>query len=548
MPSIRCDIHDLPPPLVESMTAATQGKPPSGFAVAQVGAWGAKFAGMVVGFVAGPIMLALFVHRNVKVGQWLSPDNAVLLTGPVIVSMVLAIACLRLLWLRRHPLADSIVVTPDVVLRVGIDGRSVTIHSFSDLPYDLKQALTSTLSQVLKENESARSGASPEPWLQNLASRKAPLNLGRSLAAAARVVVAAVITGILVTATAYALNLRLLEQSLWRSAEANGTYEGYAEYLNGLPKERLPALASAVTAVEVRRPLAEARRDDLLFQDAVASRNPWSLRAYRRRMPGGRHLAEVDSAITAIYDEAERIYLDKAKEDKRKPEVIDAMRGLFKYARSSANPKLHVAFMPVKGLDGHQIEKAIAALTGSRKVVPVEPAFTAEKNRARETSFQDALAGMLGSLYGGHLITVTDEPAVKGEPRVLIQYEVKPSGSVYQLKDDDTKPASKRPLFPGILMNLEATLQIPSPDALPPDDMASGLRIGFNAKPDSEITVRSEADAAMVYNRMADNAFRDFLTSLKFAYGLLGPIEPPGMHIGPFSARDETARYGYREP
>lgn len=279
--------------------------------------------------------------------------------------------------------------------------------------------------------------------------------------------------------------------------------------------------------------VAEAltRFDDASFRVAREQKTAAALRGYRRRFPRGRHFDAAKEALRAMY----RAALEKHRVRGAGPEVdaagVEGLGALLAHLcdRDPETAVLRVAFLPVEGLEGGPIEAAMQAATGSTKVHPVGPSFSAAANAARHRGLLEALGQGLRWTVGD--LFVLAEGALdetRREPRILVRYRVRGTGVPYSLVSEEALPPARRNVYVGIAIDLDFTIQVPGPLGELADDPAVGARVSVAAVPAPNFKVRgltpdAGAFARAVYDRMAQTASDDLATSVARALALLPP-------------------------
>jgi hypothetical protein len=308
-------------------------------------------------------------------------------------------------------------------------------------------------------------------------------------------------------------------------AEAGALFEerAYQEALREPTASSMRGYLSDLDGLKLEgkhRAEAEARLDDLAYQEALKAQTAAALRAYRKEMAKGRHQAEAGEALRALYQEARKRYMAQAEGSD--PQAIAGMNAILTALAEKDEPRVPLCFLPVAGLDGDSIERAIANVTGSTRVQPVGPAFTAEKNTARQQELTNVMRAALAKLVGADLMDLQPGTIDEAGPRFLVRYKVKASGSIYSPESQKGLPLKERTIYPGIEIDMDFTAQVPGPELTPENDPEKGYRyfIAAQPAPDFEVwtTEGQEPQAEAVYDQMGATAFQDFEERLLGAY------------------------------
>lgn len=290
------------------------------------------------------------------------------------------------------------------------------------------------------------------------------------------------------------------------------------------------------TPLAEHAPLALERLDDASFEKVRESHRAASFREYLRDWPKGRNRDAARERLRELYRAATERYRKQVAGPGTSPEAVQGMLALLEHLRKEdpVTATVPICFLPVAGLEGGKIEELVSALTGSKKVHPVEPAFTAEANKRRNglvVGYIDrALKRVLGDLFVPQWWSPS---AVRDRPRFLVHYEVRATGRAYGVTSEESLPPAERNQYVGIAIEFDFTIQVPEGDQPLTDDPDQGHRFGFVARPAPNFSVAGaqspEVFARKVYDRMAETAFDEFTRKLAEAYGLgLPPSGHPG--------------------
>ncbi len=276
---------------------------------------------------------------------------------------------------------------------------------------------------------------------------------------------------------------------------------------------------------------ADMAYEDARLSESVASGTATSLRAFRFEFSDGRHDEASRGALRDLYREAEKRYAGTA--ERADPESAEGIKALLAHLRDTdvETMVVPVCFLPVEGLQGQEIERAIKQETGAKRVIPVSPAFTAELNVQRQglvvRRMNQALRAVVGDLFE---LREAPPEKTRNQPRFLVRYKVVGTGAIYSSQSEEKLPMAERTLFVGIAMGFECSIQLPEGQAPLVDDPEAGHCFTLMAEPATSFSAGHEgqslgAYAAAVYNTMASTAFDDFKNALVRTYGLGEPKE-----------------------
>lgn len=310
---------------------------------------------------------------------------------------------------------------------------------------------------------------------------------------------------LLLTGAATYANAVAEERSLWNFAVLFDNEREYRYYLEDAP-------------FGWHRDEALVLVDDRAYDEADTATK---LRDYQKRYPQGRHVEEAREKVRQMYRDAEARYLDQtAAAAGADPKAIEGMKALLAFLRESDQPRVGILFLPAEGIDGAAAEAEARERAGVDAVVPVGPSFTAEMNRAREGRMIDSIQTSFRLLFAQELFDLRPGSLEAPEPRFLIRYEVVGSGETYVHVDAMGNALPDSPVYVGIKILFDFSLQAPG-SAHPPDpDPARGFRFSMGVEPPAQFGSGSGVRGEAVYELMVDAAFFSFARALAEAYGL----------------------------
>jgi len=319
----------------------------------------------------------------------------------------------------------------------------------------------------------------------------------------------------LLTPAAFGVNLLQREMRAWQGATAADNSRAYATYLEVAP-------------LQWYETEARQRFDDRTFTEAKASGKATPLRTYLADFPSGRHVQEAQTALAALYGNAERVY--RAGAGDADPEAADGMSALLRYLGQQMSPLVTIAFAEPEGIDGKAIDAYLRASTGSSKIHGVGPSFTAERNSAREYRVVDAMQAAIRRVFGEDLLDLRAGTMEDEGPRFLVRYRVTGSGDYYTARSQDGLPLEARDIYAGIRLAFDFSTQVPGSEFPPDPDPLQGYLFHTEALPAANFSVRSASafgaaaapDESSVYDTMVDTAFQRFTEELAMAFGLNG--------------------------
>lgn len=318
------------------------------------------------------------------------------------------------------------------------------------------------------------------------------------------------------TGAAVSLNLVANELREWSVAQEGDSHHSYMGYV---------ARAPLGWHVEQARVLA----DDRLFAWARARDTVSGFRKYLRTLPEGRWSAQARQHIDGLIVRARDDYVESVRQRDAAPRVVQGMQVLLEHLRATDNPAVAVCFLQGEGLDGRAIEAMLRRETGSSRIPPISPSFTAERNRRRESQMLRAMQAGFSKVIPDDVMSLHEAGPSDRVAQFLVKYKIShQEGSIYADRDESHLPASQRRVYAGIVIDFEFTLQVPGSDYPPSLDPRDGWRISVQAKPAPTFEVIHHtlggipvsAGGEAVYDKMADTAFEDFEREVARAYGL----------------------------
>lgn len=303
-----------------------------------------------------------------------------------------------------------------------------------------------------------------------------------------------------------------------------GIHEGW----RAAQRSDIRGLLEAYTPFTAHSRAALEGYDDVCFQEALEKKTAGALREYRRDFEKGRHREDAREVLRDMYRQAEARYLENAPTTDAPPAAVEGMKSLLAYLREHDPEALQVpvCFLPVEGLEGGRIEDFVRALTGSKKVHPVSPAFSKAANQTREhrivSHMDQALRWVVGDLF--RLATGSLESS-RDRPRILVGYQVVGTGIPYTMVAEKDLAREARNVYVGIALDFQFSLQVPAGDAPLSDDPAEGHHFPLRATPAPNFSAAGrnqgpEAFARAVYDAMAETAFAEVTRRLARQLGL----------------------------
>jgi hypothetical protein len=302
----------------------------------------------------------------------------------------------------------------------------------------------------------------------------------------------------------FGINQTLVEMRRWEYATRDDSSEAYQMYLEWAP-------------FKWHKKEAEIRMDDRAYTRAVLDKKAGSLRAYLKRFPSGRHVAEARQELVALYTQAEQAYLARAS--KAVPQAAAGIRALLAHLREKPTPAAHIKFVAGPPLDDKAIDASAFKSTGSKKVRSMGPSFSPERNHERESRILAVMKASFRTVFSDDLFDLVGLPPGADDARFLVAYTVAPSGMIYTWNREKDLPIEEREVFVGMQIRFSFTLQVPGSEHPVHEDPEKGYAFAMTVKPAPNFDVVGEG-ATQVYDRMAATSFEKFEIDLANAYGL----------------------------
>jgi hypothetical protein len=507
--------------------------------------------GKIFAVVFGLLVLIGGTLLAIGVDTWEMPAHPVIAVGFLLFTMLVVFNFARARLFGRSKVRPAIVGTPILMAKTGLDHEPVAMHYHKDLQkpeithhhhngsythtsfvfsyttgalnFDIRNraradafitylqatngllrgwAESGEIDQKIREFDWITAATQPAPE-----QKKQALPAGRGLLRSGwmKLGLSGLLT-LLITGFAWGGNLVQNEMHHWDRA---CRYDGASDYDYYL--HRGPLQWHAAEAIK--------RKDDSAFKDAVRARTAGALRTYRQNYPTGLHRDEARDAIRALYAAAETAYLEKSA--KAIPAAHEGMKALLAHLRDEDKPVVRICFAPAEGIDGKDIEAAIALDSGSKHVHPVGPSFSAEANAGRETRIIGIMGASLNKVFSDDLFQLQRSTPEEPGARFFVKYKVIGGTDVYTMRSEVNLPKADRQVWVGIQINFTFSLQVPGSSHLPDADPLKGYAFAMTATPAPNFTVSgANPSPSDVYDRMVETAFQEFEVNLANAYGL----------------------------
>jgi hypothetical protein len=261
--------------------------------------------------------------------------------------------------------------------------------------------------------------------------------------------------------------------------------------------------------------------DDKLFEAAKTSIR--KLEDYKKVLPSGRHIKDVDPAIAALYNQANEKYKATANPsvDPIAPDGIKAMGLVIETLRDNKSSKVYIRYSNIIDFEGKLGNPLHGTIAGLRKRYnnttfdPVEDSFTEDQNSKREKNITDTLAKTFGDIIPEEIMRfeVLPEDGKAPEDAMVvfdINYVIFPApDAVFFDKTIATKGSFD------VRFDWTFTIQLPKKPELKPFVFTT-----TSIAPDD---LRSGTESTL-YGAMAYTVFLDFGEHLKLIFGFPGVI------------------------
>jgi hypothetical protein len=314
--------------------------------------------------------------------------------------------------------------------------------------------------------------------------------------------------GLLLALPAWTARNVLSDVSLFRETESQGTEAAYRQYTTqgwlflSRARERLPHIA-----------FAEAKRKGTVT----------ALRAVLRNYPHSPVEADARNEVRAAYEKSRAKF--RAQAATADPRMVAFMETLVDYMATHDLSSVAVRFRSPNpaALAAADARLQARAAGSGRSMAPIAPHFEDKSARLRESAIVDQLNKGFGAIFPADVLALSMGPRLPATgtvpndvPAILIDYDVAPSGSIYQ---SETAVLGK--LFVGIKVDFHVSMRVPGTpqsfdfnlDVAPPHqftveyDKSSAALAAFEGPPDER-----------VYAVMAERAFDELSAKLRHAF------------------------------
>jgi hypothetical protein len=280
--------------------------------------------------------------------------------------------------------------------------------------------------------------------------------------------------------------------------------------------------------------------DDKIF--SFSKESIIKLEDYKRFLPNGRNIKNIDAAIVELYNQAEKKYRETAKPQvnpgvpqRATPELanqgIEAMAQVIQALRDTRSSKVYVQYsrnIDFEGKTGHlsaeEVKKGHPGLT----FTPIEPAFTTQLNQDRESGITQTLVDTFGEIIPQEIMRFEALPEGTPAPADAavvfdINYLVYPSQYFFSGKDPITGLDSKN-VHHDIVFAWSFTIKFPKN----PAQKTYELKI-------ESIPANSVNQGIDMYDSLVRSCFADFGAHLKGTFGfeaIFNVISPKDINSG----------------
>jgi hypothetical protein len=273
------------------------------------------------------------------------------------------------------------------------------------------------------------------------------------------------------------------------------------------------ALISGVAVTAFADQLNRYFDDKKSWDDASVNNRVSAYRKYLDNHPSGRWMLEANRRIQSQYDQSSLQYQNYRSRGFDRG-ASDAVLGILTYAKQTQHYRVRVAFERHNEIPSN-VEEQLKNQFGVTNVLSIGDAFSDDRMQSREQQILSSVTSAFRTVIPEDVLDFSDSGQAEGGVVFLITYKVKSGKSLYFRDSDAQISPYSRPYYPGIYLNWDFEIRIPSEQR--------GYRFTLESNPASEFryAYSYNSETATIYDRMAESAFDDFQRELVKRLGLI---------------------------
>ena len=285
-------------------------------------------------------------------------------------------------------------------------------------------------------------------------------------------------------------------------------------YLNAKQQKTESAYLGYIANGKFRVAEMQAELPRVVFNETLKKNSVTLLRNLKTRFPQSDILPEVAEEIHLLYDRSLQKF--KAQAVNSDTGLIKSMEQLLKFAEEHDNPNVAISFARPTASDLSQLD-AFLRLKENKlrgmKIIPAAKYFADDSAAAREARITTGIRSAFSTIFPNDVLAFNANAAAKDNvPKLLIAYQIEPSGKVYTSEKQDDA-------FVGLVMRFKAAIMVPNArdrwkfdlEVEPPDSF------DVEYKTSSRDSVH-QAPEGQVYAVMAERAFDKLANKINAAF------------------------------
>ncbi len=267
---------------------------------------------------------------------------------------------------------------------------------------------------------------------------------------------------------------------------------------------------------------AKEAREELLprsrLREVKESATPsvTAFRAVAKEFPNHAVAKEARAEIAKLYANNLSEFHAQAAAD---PKMVATMDKLFAYLQAHDTSKVVVRFGPPEATDLAKADAWLAKKAGP-KAVPISGHFTAASSEPREKAIVESLQGAFRLIFPADVFELKmgprlGQPFAEPSPSIEIDYDVRPSGEVYESQ-------TSKKSFVGISVDFNVAMKVPGDADAFTFKMTVEPPEHFSVSYDPQYGVYSGPGDGTVYHVMATNAFKQLATKMRGVFFSVG--------------------------
>ncbi|MFZ6746868.1 hypothetical protein ACO0LC_26885 [Undibacterium sp. JH2W] len=285
-------------------------------------------------------------------------------------------------------------------------------------------------------------------------------------------------------------------------------------YLNAKQSQTEAAYLGYLANGKFKLAEMQAELPRVVFNEVQKKHSVTLLRQLKRRFPQSDILPDVAEEIHLLYDSALQKF--RAQAVNSDTGMIKSMEQLLKFAEEHDDPNVAISFNRPTENDLSQLDiflKLKENKLRGMKIIPAAKYFADNSAATRETRIVDGMRSAFSAIFPNDVLAFNANPAAKDNvPRLLIAYQIEPSGKVYTSdKQDDA--------FVGLVMRFKAAILVPNAKDRWKFDLEVEPPDSFNVdyKTSNRDAVH-RAPEGQVYAVMAERAFDKLANKINAAF------------------------------